>query len=189
MALQTQTKYRIVGAVVLISALIILVPLFLEPPSNVPAPLRGEQIPTNPHQDLFASVEFNPQDFAAPSPTMPLKEPEVREEINVEGASTKREAEAAALAPVPDTDAAQEARAPLTWWVQLGVFAQEVNASGLRDKLRAKKLSTHVDAINSQDGVRWRVMVGPELSRNRAVALRDQLAQDTTLHGVIVKRQ
>lgn len=186
MALQNQTKYRIVGSVMIISLLIIIVPLFFEPPSNVPAPLRGEDIPANPHQDLVKSVEFNPQDFSTPPAATPLAEPVVQEEVNVES-TVKHEVEAVAMATEPA--AGKETRAPLTWWVQLGVFAQEANATALRDKLRAKNYATQVDSTANQDGERWRVRVGPELSRERAVTLRTKLAQETALHGVLVKQQ
>ncbi len=66
--------------------------------------------------------------------------------------------------------------------VQVGAFGQEANAIGLRDRLRSAGFSAHVVSTGS----RYRVLVGPALSRATAESTQRKLKSDMNLSGIVV---
>lgn len=73
------------------------------------------------------------------------------------------------------------------WVVQVGSFAQEINALIFRDKLRKNGYTAFVEPAKNEDqGTFYRVKVGPELGRTRAKSIRDKIAEDLGVKGWIV---
>lgn len=56
------------------------------------------------------------------------------------------------------------------WYVQLGSFGQKENAYSLRDKLRTQGFLASVDEVAIDKGKSYRLVVGPEPDKERALA-------------------
>lgn len=73
------------------------------------------------------------------------------------------------------------------WVVQIGSFTVEKNALKLRDKLRKKGHASFVESFNKNNGMIYRVRVGPELTKGLAENLSKQLNQETQLNGLVMR--
>lgn len=70
--------------------------------------------------------------------------------------------------------------------VQVGFFASESNASSLRDQLRDAGYRAHIDRIDNDGRVRYRVRVGPEIERAGANAIRTRIQDEFSINGIVV---
>lgn len=74
---------------------------------------------------------------------------------------------------------------PGGWVVQLGAFDTPVAASGLKDRVHNAGFPAYVDTIRTTKGVLWRVRVGPEASRDAAMALKAQIKAKLNQDGIV----
>jgi cell division septation protein DedD len=70
--------------------------------------------------------------------------------------------------------------------VQLGAFSTEADANALRDKARAAGFVAFHQRIATDNGLVWRVRVGPEADRAAAERLRDSIADKLGLRETII---
>lgn len=70
--------------------------------------------------------------------------------------------------------------------VQLGAFSSEADANALRDKARAAGFVAFHQRLATDNGVVWRVRVGPEADRAAAGRLRDSIADKLGLRETII---
>lgn len=68
------------------------------------------------------------------------------------------------------------------YMVQVGAFGERANAVGLRDRLRGAGYKAHVVSGDS----RYRVLVGPELTRSAAEGRRDTLKRRLSINGIVI---
>ncbi len=93
--------------------------------------------------------------------------------------------------PVKQTAPTQPPAAPSrtpgeAWDVQLGSFSSSVNALALQDKVRKAGFSAYVEKVKAEQGISYRVRIGPESSRDRADALRQQVQGKMKMNGIVV---
>jgi DedD protein len=94
-----------------------------------------------------------------------------------------------AAIPGPTAGAADKSAAgkPSAWVVQVGSFSSQENARVLRDQLRAKGYKAVFMDRDMIDGKPvLRVRIGPELERTRSEQVREKLAREMKLDGVVV---
>lgn len=84
----------------------------------------------------------------------------------------------AATPPVQQPSAAPAATAPVAWAVQLGAFAGRDTASKLVAELRARGYAAFMLELRRDGKVLYRVRVGPEPERARAVAIAERLNRE-----------
>jgi DedD protein len=70
--------------------------------------------------------------------------------------------------------------------VQVGAPANEQAAIALRDKMRAAGFNSYIQPVTTESGVRYRVRVGPENSRDAAKTLLTSVKQKTGIDGIVV---
>jgi cell division septation protein DedD len=70
--------------------------------------------------------------------------------------------------------------------VQLGALANEVDANALRARAKNAGFTAFVERATTENGVLWRVRVGPELQRTNAEKLKAAVAAKLGIDGVIV---
>lgn len=70
--------------------------------------------------------------------------------------------------------------------VQVGALKSESEAQALRDRLRGAGFAAYVERAGTDAGVLWRVRAGPELKRERAEALREDIRRKLKLDGLVV---
>lgn len=193
-------KQRLVGALVLLSAAVIFLPLILDGRDNEES-YSDIQIPDEPVVKLDVS-----------EPTLDVSHfEEVKEKV---------EAERAALAPteeeldevveeVPQPKPAKQAvketvakikqesakkpkpqgveRLSDAFTIQLAAFSSKENANKLHKKLIDKQYKAYVQKGTSKGKTLYRVFVGPEIRENRAVIIANALEKEFKLKGMVVR--
>ncbi len=193
---ESTLTHRIVGAIVLLSLAVIFIPILLEPKDADPIRLEKTNIPVMPEE--VASMRFRVDEVGE----FKRNESEFQPSGEVTREMPLRQSDlplsTLAIDPqekIPSSPSLQEvipARESLpsyspTWMVQLASFSKENNAKALQDRLRAKQFRVYVSAVAGKNGIIWRVRVGPELSKERAEAIRKVLQAETGLKGLLVK--
>lgn len=83
--------------------------------------------------------------------------------------------------------AEEPASQPLgNWFVQVGSFGQEANATDLRDRLRSAGYTAFVETSTVEGQTKHRVKVGPEMERSSAEQQRDRIQAEFDLKGIVV---
>lgn len=194
-------KQRLVGAVVLISLAVIFIPVILEGPDDDLTP-RVQEIPVPPQIDYQAEIELPvpdetpvpeisvPADSPVPAaqtaavPPQPAEQPAPvqrvqREPVQPEPVQPETVAE-------PPAAARPEAAAG-SWVIQVGSFSQQLNASGLRDRLKKTGFNSRLQEITSEKGKAWRVLVGPFDTRAAAEKQRDRITSQHHMKGIVTQ--
>ncbi len=161
-------KQRVVGATILSALAVIFVPMIFDDSGS------------NPGAPDFAIPEIPAElEKAAPEPARHLSDAEL--------------AAPPALAsdPVPDestpANPGNEKQPSLrSWIIQVGSFTKTENADSLRDQLRQAGYPAYVETGSSQGTTKFRVRVGPELDRERAVSQRDAIALKIKVKGIVL---
>lgn len=77
---------------------------------------------------------------------------------------------------------------PVAWVVQLGSFADKINAENLMKKLQTNGFAAYSHIIKSpQGGTLVKVVAGPYLQRNEATNAQLKIQQTFNLKGIVVK--
>ena len=182
-------KQRIIGAVVLVIAAVVFLPMLLsgqdetvEVVVDVPqAPVLDQQ-PIAPAEPVV--LPEPPQVPAIPE-SEPAAEQQPQEQENTPvNAAQQAETEAAEVSPEPVQQALPVATGD--WVIQLGSFSSSSNASGLSEKLRSQGYNSYTYAVTIQGKPITRVYVGPLASREAANRVRDELASKRGSKGLVV---
>lgn len=195
-------KKRLVGAVVLVSLAVILIPLFLKGSGEHSSmPTFGSNVPKEPNYD-FKTIEIplqvppdqedgthseqvrvveSPKDAAVPSPEVAkAKAPSVAI-TPAPAASPVPKTTSPAVQPQPPAEAGPEA-----WVVQVGSFGNTKNAFALRDTLRGKGFNAFVEKVEADGKTVYRVRIGPQLTRENAEMVQGKLAKQTRFKGLVM---
>ena len=174
-------KQRLVGAAVIISLGVVIIPMLLDGSGNriikeiPPRPerqgisgtgfIKDQSIPSAPRRDEGAIV-YSSEPIATKSKS---------------GALAKQSADLKAKQPVagikaPSSKVSKSVTTQklASWVVQVGSFTEKNKAITLRDQIRSKGFAVFMEQFkNSENNKMYRVRVGPTLSRSEAeVALR-----------------
>lgn len=95
----------------------------------------------------------------------------------------------------PDRAAENEHQAPAlrervgltAWVVQLGSFQDRERATKLLDELRKQSLPAFLEQTGLGETSRVRVRVGPELERDKARIVRDRIAAEMAIEGLVLR--
>jgi DedD protein len=188
-------KERIIGATVLVLFVVLVVPVFLDGPSNsgdviserVPLPGQsGEENQTIVlHRDRTQPVP------AASSNNAPAPEPQEQQEQRDPPASSTTVASPPQrdVAPEPEPEPAQNepevvaaavaepASSTGMWAVQLGSFGNQENADKLAADLKALGFAAFRSQLSTSSGQLHRVRVGPQKDRESAEAVAEALSK------------
>jgi DedD protein len=189
---------------VLVALAVIFIPMLLPGKGDLSGSIEGSNIPPEPDY-RFPPIKPAPSAPAmAEAPIAPLgektpgdskdttagKDAENKKSLK----SSAKAAEAAKTAKVIKTSKAPAAKkVPVKtksskvsgWIVQVGSFSNRKNAKGLRDKLRKLGHTSFVEAIKAGSGTVYRVRVGPELTLKSAEKLKQRLAKEAQLTGLV----
>lgn len=185
---QGRLKQRLLGAIVLVALAVIFIPMLLSGGRDVEMPVFGSNVPERSteikniqHIDI---TETQKTEVKAVNPKrIPIAkgvpEPKIVKE------------EKANVIVETITELTREEKKPAiketVWAVQVGSFTKRSNAMGLKDRLRKKKVHAFVERIMKDNKATYRVRVGPEISREKAEALKQKLKKEFKLTGLVVK--
>ena len=185
---QGRLKQRLLGAVVLVALAVIFIPMLLSGGRDMEMPVFGSNVPERSteianiqHIDIKETQKkelklVNPKRIPI-APNLP--EPKIVKEEETSSIAKK----IASLTKEEEKSVIKET----VWAVQVGSFSKRSNALGLKDKLRKKKVHAFVERIMKNNKTTYRVRVGPEISREKAVALKLKLKKEFKLSGLVVK--
>ena len=199
-------KQRLTGAIVLVALAVIFAPIILEGPDDEWTP-RSHSIPEQPQMDYRASMGLElpdpePADQEPPGGAitealnLPAAEPPpveatpaaVSKKTTEPAAVTPKPVKKAAPAPAPKPKPAKKTDTSIKgWFVQVGSFGQELNANGLRSRLKSAGYDTRLQKIAIGKGSAYRVLVGPATSRAAAEKLAASLKSGQQLAGMVIE--
>ncbi len=194
-------KERTIGAVVLVVFAVVVVPVFLDGPSNddaiVSAPVvlpgqndqprrqqtivlerdRNQPVPTTPRPKPKPADEEPPVVAARPAPKPAKAGPEAADPVVAKAQApaktpAKPEPEPARKAPAPKIAAASDGM----WAVQLGSFSNRDNAERLAASLRDSGYAAFLSKLDTSRGELHRVRIGPQKDRASAEGIATSLA-------------
>jgi len=209
-------KQRLVGAVVVIAALVVAIPAFLgggrsgdrtvavEIP-EAPTPENETRLLSlngaDDSQALVPPRQVRAQPVLAPAPEDTAALQTGKAETNPEIAAAEREladAPTPVHAPVPNAQPPSAAKPPadelgrrghapqVGFAVQLGGFSKQKNALSLQSMLRKAGYDAYVEAIQRGAQTLYRVRVGPRLKRTDAQQLLQGIRKKIGIDGIIV---
>ena len=198
-------KQRIVGAVILVSIAVIVLPMILSESGE--SEISGGNIPPKPAH--LVKTEIIPLEIKKlPDPAESVQRRVVQQRSNVESINIRESPEVVVATPVEEAATAPEAelvtkpqppkaevpRKPEViasvsgWVVQVGSFSSQSNAMALRDKLRGNGFNTFVERVGGSDIV-YRVRVGPEIKKAQAQAVQAALKEKMALDGLVIRHR
>ncbi len=182
-------KQRLVGAIVLISLAVIFIPVILEGPDDDWTP-RVQEIPVPPQIEYQAEVDL----------PVPAESPALVPEVTTPAELPVTEAPAADVTPPPAAEPVPAKAKPVaekpapkpevragSWVIQVGSFSQQLNASGLRDRLQKTGYNSRLQEIDAGKGKAWRVLVGPFDTRGAAELQRDRITGQHHMKGIVTR--
>ena len=185
-------KQRIIGAVVLVIAAVVFLPMLLsgqdetvEVVVDVPeAPVLNQQ-PIAPAEPVV--LPATPQVPNIPTPQS-AAEQRAQEQVEAEAAKAPEpEANPEVVEATPEPAPVEEApKATGDWVIQLGSFSSNSNAEGLSETLRSQGYNSYTYSVTIQGKPITRVYVGPLASRDAANRVRDELASKRGSKGLVV---
>jgi len=165
-------KQRIVGAVVLVALAVIFVPMVFNGPDAVkPKATVSFKVPPPPVKQ---------QHKVAPR-VAHRKHTPPRVKTPVTKTSTK-----VAQAKKPAHVIKPRALTPQSWVVQLASFNLKANATALEKQLQDKGYPAYQQKIKGSKGEIVRILIGPEVKRQRAEQLLVKLQQETKMKGIVI---
>jgi DedD protein len=203
--LRARARHRLIGAAALLLAVAIVVPMLLDPEprpvsENIPIDIPSERTPFTPRLSLppepAADAAGTPPPDQAPAAAVAKPEPatEARSEKRSEAKSETSVAAPAAKLEASNEDAkpvkaelakAEEPRkaadAPVAaakggkFAVQAAAPASEKAAHDMADRLKKGGFTAYTEKVETKDGTRYRVRVGPYATRDDAEKARARL--------------
>lgn len=168
-------KHRLVGAIMLAAAAVIVLPLILreqEPPAELKSP-----------------AEESVSDHASAPTTgvLPIPAPNRAPAAKPAAPAAEDSAVGTVPAPAPAEAAPAAATEPAKGWVvQVGVFANEANAARLADTLKGQGHEVMLDHITLQNAKRLRLRVGPFADKAQAQQAQAEIRQATGVAGAVL---
>lgn len=189
--MEKRLKQRLLGAAVLVALAVIFLPMLLTGPVERQALDVPIEVPPRPRVTAAPTAPEPLDPIAAPSRAQPVATPEpppvAEAAADTESAPASDPAEATPPEPAPvvEPEPAPVDEALAAWAVQVGSFGSQVNAMGLRDRLREQGYSAYVESASEQSRF-YRVRVGPVIDRSEAQALQQRLESELDTATLIV---
>jgi DedD protein len=187
--LKRRARRRLVGAIAVVTFVVIILPLILDKEPGPAGPPLEVQIP-NQESGGFTSraVPPAPKMPSAPATAKTTEIPPVK----VEPPPAKAEAsvaDKAAEAPALPADKAEQGRAQAeAWVVMLDAFSNANNVAQLQTKLSAAGVKSYTEPVKTSKGELTRVRAGPFASKEAAEKARAKLDALGLKPGAVTSR-
>ena len=178
-----QLKQRVVGAAVLVAVGVVFIPIFLNDASDDYEQSLPEGIGMAPPEDFSSRVV--PLDDELMDQVERAMDATPQELANPQGWGS-----APAESSGPDeaqTTVAATRTGVTAWVVQVGSFSSEENAKALVKRLKQGGYTAFIEQLRNEADLAYRVRVGPELNKISADNIRDALAKDIEIDGIVMR--
>ncbi|MDH3491469.1 MAG: SPOR domain-containing protein [Gammaproteobacteria bacterium] len=184
-------KERIIGAAILVSFVVLVVPIFLDGPpgenemvsERVLLPGQDEQKTQTVvlERNRTEPVPLTSSATAAPDPVTPAAAPSTTQKTEKSPPVVEKKSEPAQKvvesAPMPQVKPPPAASTTGMWAVQLGSFSNKENAEKLAADLRKQGYAAFLSQLATDSGQLHRVRIGPQKDRDSAEAMAQRLAK------------
>ncbi len=184
-ALKVRARRRLVGAAALLLAVVVVVPMILDPtprpvPDTIPIDIPSEKAPFTPRLPLPPLPE-------PATPTVESTRPQgaqaaVQEPVDArppvgtaDPKAEQKKPDAGRPAAQAPTGAHAEADKAAKFAVQAGAFSSDKTARELTERLKKGGFAAYTERIDTRDGARYRVRVGPYSTKEDAERARARL--------------
>ena len=186
-------KERLVGAAVLTLIAVIFIPIFLTGPvddksitkTNIPErqirKFDSKIIPIT--NDVSPGMQINDGFELLEKPLILDNKKNVKSRLEAELISTE---ESSFKKLKSDKIVKDKQVGQASWVVQIGTFSSKDNADKLIIRLKKLDFTAFVQPLEENNGVVYRVRVGPELLRTDADALLKKIKENTKLDGMVL---
>ena len=176
-------KERIIGAIILVMFVVLVVPIFLDGPTNS-GEIISEQVPLPGQAGEENRTIVLARDRTQPVPAATSNNPPTEAQPQTSPVATQR---SASPPPQRDPEPAQVEAAPATlpatpaasttgmWAVQMGSFGDQENAEKLAADLRKQGFAAFLSQLSTSSGELHRVRIGPQKDRESAEAMAERL--------------
>ena len=176
-------KERIIGAIILVMFVVLVVPIFLDGPTNS-GEIISEQVPLPGQAGEENRTIVLARDRTQPVPAATSNNPPPEAQPQTPTVATQR---SASPPPQRDPEPAQVEPAPATapvtpaasttgmWAVQMGSFGDQENAEKLAAGLRKQGFAAFLSQLSTSSGKLHRVRIGPQKDRESAEAMAERL--------------
>lgn len=207
-------KQRIIGALVLVSLAVIFVPMMFDEPhtERETSDIKIPEEPPFPEVEMPEPESTEPPEYRIEETTTDLSPEPVPDPAMEQEAAEDEPAMAEAPEPVepPATDDGQSEQSEASgedqpsgssddgpvsaeftrslegaWVVQLGSFGSNENATRLREKVREKGYSSHLQSISRGDAKLTRVFSGPFAEKAEAEKAKEALDKAFGLNSLV----
>ncbi|MCP3852450.1 MAG: hypothetical protein GY694_19795 [Gammaproteobacteria bacterium] len=195
-------KQRIIGALVLVSLGIIIIPILLNGGADQKQ-LSGDNIPVipNSHNKVLPKV---PKPLVMPAPKAVSAYPERNKAVTQVKTkkpiteSTKPITVKNKPATIPKTSNTQQkssikkvskptsAKIDKAYAIQIASFSKKSNATALQGKLRKKKYKAYIESIQTSKGKLYRLRVGPYLNFDQISAIKNNIEKTFKLKNTVL---
>jgi DedD protein len=186
MTVATPIRYRMAGAILLIFLSVLFLPWLLDGAGYEYLQDLDEPIPERPlfvEPQLSGGAEgLETAQERAPDGMPPAPWPEARNQPG----STVDIPPAPARTPVPVSAAPAPERESVGWAVQVGSFGREANAREQMQRLREAGYAAFIEKAALDRNEVWRVKIGPEVQRDRALRVRDDIQKQLNISGIVI---
>ena len=193
--MEERIKQRMVGAAVLVALAVIFIPIILEGPEEEFGPW-GTKLPKPPAAGALSDIE--PLVLPEHGATEPVHrivldvDPSRMAEKKANQEATAENQAVVTTTSIPDNQESKPAtgssvadKGLQSWVVQVGSFNDKQKALGLQSRLQVKGYTAFVEPLSAEPGSMYRVRVGPELKRADAQLIRDRIASEMNLDGMV----
>lgn len=161
-------KQRLVGAVVITSLAAIFVPMLFDDPIDETGEMISElKIPDAPANLTNPDVANLPKSI---DDVIKLPEPEIEKQVT-------------------EVKSIENKPAMVRWFVQVGIFGQESNAKSLQNQIRKQGFPVIITTVSGENGLLYRVKVGPELSKIRAEKMKLDVDKLNKIKGILISEE
>ena len=192
-------KQRLVGALVLSALAILVWPIIfvdqsLQTPAerlDVPQVADYERLPAM-TQESFEWPEI--EEDARVNPQALTDEPEVEVRSDQVQALTRSEtvikpisAEREVRSEPPSAVALDQNGYPIAYTLQVMSLTNRADAQAVSEKLKAMEYKAYIVEVDRQEGIRFRVYIGPKVEREALVAVKRSIDQALGVDSLIVR--
>ncbi len=188
-------KQRLIGALVLVSLGIILIPLLLNGGADVTGKISGNNIPDMP-QALHRELPIVPEPMLMPERKVITAYPQRgKAETTLKQPAAQPEAAVTVkIKPKPESSAEkfkklsrpESAAINKAYTLQIASFSQKSNAYALQAKLRKKKYKAYIEAVQTAKGRVYRLRVGPYLKFEQISAIKKTIEKKFKLSNTVI---
>ena len=171
-------KERVIGAIVLVVATVLIVPVFLDGPANDAETVSEVvRLPGQSDQErMTQTIVLNrdrtePVPASTPSPALAETQPK---RAGTKPPAAAKEADSAPDSVTTERPAATESATGM-WAVQLGSFSNQGNAERLAADLRKQGYAAFLSQLQTGSGALHRVRIGPQEDRDSAESVAARL--------------